>query len=197
MKASYGAAVDTVADQLREHPRLLELARLLVPLVEGIDGGLGRPPLTLTHGDMRLDNLFFSSQPSGALTIIDWQMVGAGRGAVDVARFIALSLTTEQRRADEKRLLETYHAALHRHGVRDYSFRRFQNHYIVGQLMQLVLLVLALEANIDQGSERGVRLTAAVIQRLEAALLDRKLSRILRALGWSFRLQGWWRRLTA
>ncbi|MEE3922458.1 phosphotransferase [Micromonospora sp. BRA006-A] len=39
-----------------------------------------RPPLTLLHGDLRVDNLLFTDGPEPAVTVVDWQTVQLGRG---------------------------------------------------------------------------------------------------------------------
>ena len=51
---------------------------------------LGEPPVTITHGDMRLDNMLFFDQ-SGRACLVDWQTVGVG-AMTDVAYCISTSL---------------------------------------------------------------------------------------------------------
>ncbi len=73
-------------------------------------------PSTLVHSDMRADNLLFSPT-DGSVTLIDWQGVGVGPPAFDIAYFFAQSLTVEDRRAHEDELLDYYRVALKRHGL--------------------------------------------------------------------------------
>jgi thiamine kinase-like enzyme len=83
---------------------------------------LGTPPLTLVHGDFRVDNLFLDvDNPTRPLVVIDWQIAYKGRGVFDVAYLLGGSLTTDDRRRLEFELLERYHDALCRAGVAEYS----------------------------------------------------------------------------
>jgi Phosphotransferase enzyme family len=63
-------------------------------------------PLTLTHGDFRMDNLFFHDD--GAVSAIDWQICAKGPGGYDFAYFVSQSLTIDDRRAQWDRLAAIY-----------------------------------------------------------------------------------------
>ena len=80
---------------------------------------LAAEPWTLLHGDYRLDNVLF--RPNGEMVVLDFQGLGSGRPAVDVAYFITTALTAEHR-DEEASLLRTYHDALVAAGVSSYSF---------------------------------------------------------------------------
>ena len=67
-------------------------------------------PITLVHGDYRLDNLFFDA--AGAVTAIDWQIVTKGAGGYDFAYFVSQSLAIETRRTQIDALAATYLASL-------------------------------------------------------------------------------------
>jgi len=97
-------------------------------------------PRTVQHGDFRLDNLLFDVN-GGAhpLATLDWQTVGVGIGAVDVAYFLSAALDPAARRANEAALVRGYHAELLRRGVGNYDwdqcwedYRRYTLH---GMLM--------------------------------------------------------------
>jgi thiamine kinase-like enzyme len=70
----------------------------------------GRGPLTLVHADYRLDNLLYGAD--GTVTIIDWQTALWGPGPMDLASFLATSLTMEKRRHLEGALLSEYAVAV-------------------------------------------------------------------------------------
>lgn len=76
---------------------------------------LAQPPLTLLHGDFRLENLRFSAASSTAVAAFDWQFVSRGRGAYDVAYFLGLSRPPAARRACEKDLVQAYLQAFGSH----------------------------------------------------------------------------------
>jgi Ecdysteroid kinase-like family len=83
-----------------------------------------RPPerVTLTHGDFRLDNMLFDARGGTVpLAVLDWQSPAIGPGAVDVAYFLGLALSIEDRRRHERYLLDLYREELRRYGVTDYS----------------------------------------------------------------------------
>ncbi len=65
-------------------------------------------PLTLVHADYRLDNLIIG--PSNDVVILDWQTALLGGGAMDVASFLATSLSVEHRRDWEEELMALYAA---------------------------------------------------------------------------------------
>jgi aminoglycoside/choline kinase family phosphotransferase len=56
---------------------------------------LQQAPVTMIHGDLHLDNIFFqASQHHTPMMILDWQSVAYGRGAIDLALFLFGSLET-------------------------------------------------------------------------------------------------------
>lgn len=71
-------------------------------------------PITLAHGDYRLDNLFF--HPDGDLTVIDWQICAKTGFAYDLGYFMSQSLTVEARRAHEPAVISSYLEELERCG---------------------------------------------------------------------------------
>ncbi len=73
-------------------------------------------PSTLVHSDLRADNLLFSPT-GGSVTLVDWQGVGVGPPAFDVAYFFAQSLSVENRRAHEDELFDHYRNALEQQGL--------------------------------------------------------------------------------
>ncbi len=90
-------------------------------------------PRCLTHNDYRPDNMMFATEKGGhPFTMLDWQTVAYGTGAVDVAYFLAGALTPDERRANEAALLKHYHDALVAGGVRGYSMDDLKRDYGTG-----------------------------------------------------------------
>ena len=95
---------------------------------------------TLVHGDFRSENLLFGDPDSDeAVVVLDWQLVGRGSGARDLAYFIGQSLDVPSRRALEADLLETYYRSLTRAGVRGYTFEQLREDYALGLLMAMFI----------------------------------------------------------
>ncbi len=100
----------------------IEAGTLIRDRFGGVIEHLGRPPLTITHGDFRIDNLFFAPKSSSRpVVVIDWQIAMRSRGVFDVAYFLGTSLQTSVRRRDERQLIAEYHETLTSSGVHDYS----------------------------------------------------------------------------
>ncbi|MDH4171199.1 MAG: ecdysteroid 22-kinase family protein, partial [Acidimicrobiia bacterium] len=103
----------------RFSPRLFDRVDEIQDDIPELIAHLAGPPWTVLHGDFRLDNILF--RPDGSLVVLDYQGVGYGRPAWDVAYFITTALDAEHR-SEEPRLLTAYHRALVAGGVVDYSF---------------------------------------------------------------------------
>lgn len=149
----------------------LEAARAMPDAVVGLMERLSEPPLTLVHGDHRLDNLFFSSDEGAAgVAALDWQITGAARGPYDVAYFLSQSLRPEVRKAEEARLVREYHSALVADGVEGYSFEDCWEDY---RLATLFVSVYPLNAGaVDLVNPRAVELFTTMLERSVAAILD-------------------------
>ena len=100
---------------------------------------LAAGPQTLTHGDFRLENMFFGGAGTDDFTVIDWQTSGLiGNGVYDVAYFMVSSVPTEVRRRIEREALQEYHGILCSMGARDLAFEDCWHRYrrnILGMLV--------------------------------------------------------------
>ena len=141
------------------------LPDVVVPLMEQ----LSEPPVTLLHGDHRLDNIFFGDGPDD-IAVLDWQITGTGRGVYDVAYFLSQSLVPEERKGAEHDLVTTYHTTLVEHGVRGYPFDACWEDY---RLATLFVSVYPLNAgSVDLVNPRAVELFTAMLDRSVSAILD-------------------------
>ena len=135
-------------------------------------------PVTLTHGDFRLDNLFFSAD--GDVAVIDWQMAMRAPGQADLVYFCANNLTTPMRRIHEDALIERYVAGLHRGGVPPsaVSLKTVRRGYLEGLLFYAASFGASL-LTINPANERGVALFDALVQRTFAAVEDHAVGAVL------------------
>ena len=124
----------TVGDQIKaslpvllaRHPDLPEdavaAARLYAELLPAMMRWSMTRPFTISHTDLRLDNLFFDHPDGSPLVVLDWQLAVRGPGSFDMSYFIGQSLTIEDRRAHEGRLVRRWHDGLVANGVEGYTF---------------------------------------------------------------------------
>src|SRR5262249_27250141 len=100
---------------------------------------LGQPDrFALLHGDYRLDNLLFDPE-STRVAVVDWQTLGVGLPARDLAYFTATSLKPRLRLAIEEDLVDAYREALTGYGVTGYDRETCWRDYRLG-VPQAVLI---------------------------------------------------------
>ncbi|WP_286137307.1 aminoglycoside phosphotransferase family protein [Mycobacterium sp. IS-3022] len=121
-----------------------------------------RSRYALMHGDYRLDNMLFDPDRT-RITVVDWQTVGVGLPARDLAYFTATSLEPTVRAEIERDLVEHYHRALLGYGVRDYDLNTCWTDYRLGAV-QAPLLV-ALGTAFATSTERGDEMMLAMLCR--------------------------------
>jgi Ser/Thr protein kinase RdoA (MazF antagonist) len=128
-------------------------------------------PQTVTHGDFRPDNILFAGQDGRVpVTVVDWQTVDVGAPMSDVSYFIGGALSTDDRRALERPLLERYHEELRRHGVTDYSFTDCWRDY--GRFsMQNYLVGVGAAMSVKQ-TERGDQMFISMVRSAGYHALD-------------------------
>jgi aminoglycoside/choline kinase family phosphotransferase len=115
----------------------------------------------LLHGDYRLDNMLFYPDAAG-VTVVDWQTLGVGLPARDLAYFTATSLEPELRSSIEKDLVDEYHQALHGYGVTDYDRETCWRDYRLGvpQAVLISALGFAFAAATDRGDDMVLTMLA-------------------------------------
>lgn len=163
-------------------PELADVCKRFGNRVREVMNIVGRElPVTIVHGDFRLDNLFFASPEGGPpLAVIDWQISAKGGGIFDVAYFVAGTLPEAERRAAERDLVKLYHNTLVERGVKDYSFEQCWHDYRLTTLFLLAYSVIAL-GSLDHANERGVELFTTISKRTLAAISDLKSAELLPA----------------
>ncbi|MER3445519.1 MAG: hypothetical protein C4291_01190 [Candidatus Dadabacteria bacterium] len=174
---SWGPFIEKFGDQLGDS--FLEIGTWLGRNIANIRNRLAEPPRTLIHGDLRLDNLLFSSSENGtSLIVIDWQFIGRGRSISDIAYFLVFCLPPEQRRAMEWDLLNIYHSVLIESGIRGYGFDQFLYDYRLSIVQILQRLVVSV-GMLDFTSERGQSLMKAIFERCAAAVDDHSVYELM------------------
>ncbi|WP_420452991.1 phosphotransferase [Ilumatobacter sp.] len=160
--------VERLADRI--DPDVVRLAGDFAPhvgrWVQGTD-----TPATLVHLDYRADNLLFGDGPGAPpLVVVDWQTIGVGLGASDLAYLVSGSHPDAAERASSERdLVAEYRASMATAGVeidaddmwRDYRF---------GSLWGMIITVIATVA--AARTERGDDMFVAMAQRHGRQALD-------------------------
>jgi hypothetical protein len=151
---------------------------------EALAGGFGRyaqarqGPRCLTHNDFRPDNMMFATAAGGRpVTVLDWQSVALGAGAVDVAYFLAGALPADVRRQHEAELLDRYHAGLIAGGVSGYGRQALDEDYRGGAF--LLFLTAFFAAMIVKQTPRGDDMFMQMIGSATAHIRDHDALRLL------------------
>jgi aminoglycoside/choline kinase family phosphotransferase len=129
-------------------------------------------PLTIMHGDYRLDNMFFGGRESGyELAVIDWQIANRGWGLYDVAYFLTSNLEPDARRTHEEELLREYHAIVTKESGVEYDWQRCREDYALSTAVYFANMVGNI-ASLDPADERGLALFDLILTRIATAVED-------------------------
>ncbi len=168
-QASLPPAFDRLGDLFPDDMRRLAEAygRGLVEHTEAVAAG----PLTFSHGDYRLDNVFFGADGADDFAAVDWQVCGVRNGLYDVAYFLSSSVPVETRRQIEVDALAEYHRVLVNMGVEDFTLEECWRSYRQNMLGCFQTLVIA-SGQLDLSSERSRQLAEAFVNRTLTAIDD-------------------------
>jgi hypothetical protein len=123
----------------------------------------------LLHGDFRLDNMLFD-RDANTVSVVDWQTLGVGLPARDLAYFTATSLKPRLRATLESGLVEEYHRTLSGYGVTDYDLEICWRDYRLG--MPQALLISALGFAFATATDRGDDMVLTTLSRGCQAIRD-------------------------
>lgn len=128
-------------------------------------------PRCLTHNDFRPDNMLFDLEdPHRPLVVLDWQTVGVGSGAGDIAYFMGTALDRDTRRREEEALVARYAQALGRHGVAAGDIAVIWNDYRRAAFSGFLMGVTA--SMVVGQTDRGDAMFLAMCERSAAMTLD-------------------------
>ena len=138
-------------------------------IVEHLDA-VAEGPRTFTHGDFRLDNMFFGAG-SDDFAVVDWQVCGISSGVYDVAYFLSSSVAPEVRREIEREALEEYHQVIRSSGVADFTFEECWRSYRQVMLGCFLTPIVA-GGQLDFSSDRSRQLAEVFLRRTLTAIDD-------------------------
>jgi thiamine kinase-like enzyme len=118
---------------------------------------LASPPVTVVHGDFRLDNMF---KEESFWRVIDWQFVARARAAYDVAYFLGLNVSPSLLHEHKAEFLQLYHEKLREAGVQ-YTFEELRRDYSAS--LQVTAAVFIMGA---ASTDLNVRMQEVIFQTL-------------------------------
>ena len=153
-------------------PDVLACCEALIPkYADMLDWVVESSPATLAHTDCRAENyLFGGSAGPDAITMLDFQLATRHVGTYDIANFLGMSVTIENRRAWENDVVRHYHDTLVARGVPDYDYDQCHRDYRYALMHQAMAQVAV--ANLDPGNDRGRELLNAFVTRAFTAAAD-------------------------
>jgi aminoglycoside/choline kinase family phosphotransferase len=140
----------------------------LVGRIAEVESLLDHSPRTLIHGDFRLENMLFDTRHGKtACWVIDWEDITMWNGMFDVAWFLGGCLRLEESDAEEG-LIQHYHQALIREGVKGYSWAQCYHDYRCAMFSSFVQGILTAEA-LDPGDQYARNLARILGERFTMA----------------------------
>jgi hypothetical protein len=138
----FGEGWEKVTREIPEIPKeILAVGPRFSDALPGLLTDLDQSPTTLAHGDYRADNILFADD--GSAVLLDFQLIGTGSGAYDLAYFVTQSLDAEVAAANEQRLFERWRAGLLAGGVPEADLERMWTDYRKAALFCLAYPVIA------------------------------------------------------
>lgn len=142
-------------------PEILEVG---ARLAERLDAYLTRQPAArmLVHGDLRIDNILFAPG-GGQCWLVDWQTLGRGSGASDLAYLVGTSIADPlERAAADRPAFDHWIAALAAEGIEP-DVEALWDDYRVGALSGYFMSVFA-SMNVER-TARGDEMFAVMAER--------------------------------
>ncbi len=135
--------------------------------VEGLLQQLSEGPMTLLHGDYRTDNMMFA--PDGTVILMDFQLIGVGAAAYDLAYFIGSCLDVDAAR--ERELYDRWTNGLVAAGVPGSDLVDMWDKYRIASLFCLVYPAVA-SRGMDLDVPRERDLANVMMSRQARAAVD-------------------------
>lgn len=166
-QASLHPALDRFGYLFPEPMRRLaeEYGERIVEHINAIAAG----PRTFTHGDFRVDNMFFADGGGDDFAVVDWQVCGISSGLYDVAYFLSSSVAPEVRREVEREALAEYHDIISSMGADGWTFEECWISYRQNMLGCFLTPIIAV-AQLDFTSDRSRQLAEVSLRRTLTAI---------------------------
>lgn len=153
-----------------------EIGEGFAPEIGGIISSFMDGVTTLVHGDFRADNMMFT--PKNEVVLYDFQIIGTGSGAYDLAYFVSQSLAADDASKYEQELFDRWIEGLRANGVKDIDRDRLWLQYRTTALFCLVYPVIACRGmNLDEPRSRALIQTMS--SRFDRACAELDLAKLI------------------
>ncbi|GJM14737.1 MAG: hypothetical protein DHS20C13_00640 [Thermodesulfobacteriota bacterium] len=160
-------------------PKGLIIGEKLRPHISWLFEQIDSRPKTLTHDDMKEDNLLFGKPGTDeAVILLDWQFSIRSMGAMDVARLIGGSELPSEREGRQFEALRHWYDRLLQEGVKDYSWTEAQRDFRLGALSCLTFPV-HFHKGIVRAEGRALEYVIAMYSRLFSHVVEIEADSVL------------------
>ena len=135
---------------------------------------IDEPPHTVMHGDAHPGNVYFRNGEAG---LLDWQAVRRGHPSRELAYTLVTSMTTADRRTNQRALLDTYRSALAASGGPELDRDELWDRYCKGALYAYVASLITAGMGgmqADNIALEGLRRSVAALEDLDTVALLKK-----------------------
>jgi aminoglycoside phosphotransferase (APT) family kinase protein len=167
---------EKVTAELEVAEPILAVGPRFADAIAGLLHDLSRGPNTCVHGDFRADNILFDARNQVAL--LDFQLIGTGSGAYDLAYFVTQSLEPDVASGGERALFGRWRAELVRRGVPEAHLERAWDDYRTAALFCLVYPIVA-SRGMDLADPRQRHLIECMNGRFARAVDELDLDELL------------------
>ena len=174
----FGEGWDKLMAEMTLPPAILEIGPHFSEAIPKLLSSMVVGPNTMCHGDYRADNLLFNenSEP----VAIDFQLLGSGTGAYDIAYFVTQSLAPDIASKHERELFDQWVTALVAHGAPAalVDSDALWMHYRTAALFCLAYPVVA-SRGMDLSDPRQRTLIEVMTNRFDRAVRELNLAELL------------------
>ena len=172
----FGEGWEKVTGSMDVQASILDVGPRFGDAIAGLLQDLNQAPRTLTHGDYRADNILVADD--GAIALLDFQLIGSGSGAYDLAYFVTQSLDPEVASAHEQALFARWTAGLRERGIPENDLGGMWDQYRKAALFCLAYPIIA-SRGMDLTDPRQRDLVHCMNTRLGRAIDELDLSTLI------------------
>jgi hypothetical protein len=172
----FGEGWEKVTNGMDVQPSILAVGPRFAGAIEGLLSDLNAAPRTMTHGDYRADNILIGAD--GEIVLLDFQLIGSGSGAYDLAYFVTQSLDPQVASEHEKALFDRWTAGLRSAGIPAADLDGMWELYRKAALFCLVYPIVA-SRGMDLADPRQRALVDCMNTRLGRAIDELDLASLL------------------